>query len=56
METLCTCGIYRFYYDFFVPGEPLSDSNLKEIKKEMDKIIKMNFAISRREVTRSEVQ
>lgn len=55
-----------FYYDFYfpettdaetgetVPGRKLSDSDLKVVKKAMDKIISKNYPILREEVTREE--
>ncbi len=46
--------MYRFFYDFYVPGEPLTPEDLKKIKKEMEKIIRSNFPIRREEVTREE--
>eukprot|EP00596_Hydrurales_sp_CCMP1899_P008406 CAMPEP_0119043262 /NCGR_PEP_ID=MMETSP1177-20130426/19908_1 /TAXON_ID=2985 /ORGANISM="Ochromonas sp, Strain CCMP1899" /LENGTH=631 /DNA_ID=CAMNT_0007011001 /DNA_START=289 /DNA_END=2181 /DNA_ORIENTATION=+ len=45
-----------FYYDFYFPEKKLSDSDLKAIKKEMDKIIKANLPIRREEVTREEAR
>jgi threonyl-tRNA synthetase len=45
-----------FYYDFFFPEKKLSDTDLKAIKKEMDKIIKANLPIRREEVTREEAR
>lgn len=45
-----------FYYDFFIPEEQLSDSDLKQIKKEMDKIIKADYPIRREEVSRDEAR
>ncbi len=44
-----------FYYDFDVP-EPFSESDLKSIKKEMDKIIKQKLPVIREEVTREEAK
>ncbi len=44
-----------FYYDFHCPShnnKVLSESDLKEIKKEMDKIIKKKLPFIREEVTR----
>ena len=46
----------RFFYDFFVPGEQISLGDLKRIKKEMDRIIKSDYQIVKREVTRSEAR
>lgn len=46
----------RFYYDFYVPGEQISESDLKKIKKEMDKIIKKDLPLIREEVTREEAR
>jgi threonyl-tRNA synthetase len=47
-----------FYYDFFTADreKPLSDSDLKAVKKEMDAIIKANYPITREEVTREEAR
>eukprot|EP01032_Pedospumella_encystans_P025550 gene25550-28870_t len=45
-----------FFYDFFVPGEQISLGDLKRIKKEMDRIIKSDYHIVKREVTRSEAR
>ena len=57
-----------FYYDFYFPettdpetGETiesrkLSDADLKQIKKAMDKIISKNYPITREEVTREEAE
>jgi len=57
-----------FYYDFYFPetideetGEikasrKLSEADLKQIKKEMDNIIKKNFPIRREEVSREEAR
>lgn len=39
-----------FYYDFDLPT-PLSDKDLKAIKKEMQKIIRMNLPFIREEVS-----
>eukprot|EP00741_Cyanophora_paradoxa_P012296 tig00000169_g11882.t1 len=44
-----------FYYDFDVK-EPFQESDLKKIKKEMDKIIKRNLPITCEEVTREEAE
>jgi threonyl-tRNA synthetase len=55
INILINCAIFflcRFYYDFFFPSRQLSDQNLKSIKKEMDKIIKLNFKISKSILTR----
>ncbi|KAI5406556.1 hypothetical protein KIW84_053043 [Lathyrus oleraceus] len=41
-----------FYYDFDM--EPLTDKDLKKIKKEMDRIISKNFPLVREEVSRDE--
>lgn len=41
-----------FYYDFFMPDKQLSETDLKAIKKEMDRIIKADLPIRREEVTR----
>ncbi|OMO94365.1 hypothetical protein CCACVL1_06040 [Corchorus capsularis] len=43
-----------FYYDFDM--EPLTDKDLKRIKKEMDRIIKRNLPLVREEVSRDEAQ
>ncbi|KAK6259564.1 hypothetical protein SCA6_014038 [Theobroma cacao] len=43
-----------FYYDF--DTEPLTDKDLKRIKKEMDRIIKRNLPLVREEVSRDEAQ
>eukprot|EP00614_Pseudopedinella_elastica_P015143 CAMPEP_0172583714 /NCGR_PEP_ID=MMETSP1068-20121228/3281_1 /TAXON_ID=35684 /ORGANISM="Pseudopedinella elastica, Strain CCMP716" /LENGTH=638 /DNA_ID=CAMNT_0013377603 /DNA_START=71 /DNA_END=1987 /DNA_ORIENTATION=- len=46
-----------FYYDFFHPdGAQFSDDDLKKIKKEMDKIIKMKIPLRREEVSREEAK
>lgn len=56
-----------FYYDFYfpptisetgeeIPGRKLVDSDLKKIKKAMDKIISKNYPIIREEVSRSEAE
>jgi len=56
-----------FYYDFFfppttsetgeeIPGRKLVDSDLKKIKKAMDKIITKNYPITREEVSRDEAE
>lgn len=57
-----------FYYDFFFPetknpetGETiearkLSESDLKQIKKEMDKIISKGYPITREEISREEAE
>eukprot|EP01039_Chlorochromonas_danica_P010823 gene10823-12033_t len=46
-----------FYYDFFVPdGQQLSTEDLKKIKKEMDRIIRSNYPITREEITREEAR
>jgi threonyl-tRNA synthetase len=44
-----------FYYDFDLP-EPLTEKDLKAIKKEMTKIIKSKLPVIREEVTREEAQ
>ena len=49
-------AIRRFYYDFFFSAEPISDGNLKRIKKEMDKIIRLNLPITREEVSREDAK
>ncbi|KAI3789435.1 hypothetical protein L2E82_02230 [Cichorium intybus] len=43
---------HGFYYDFDI--EPLTDKDLKKIKKEMDRIIGRNLPLLREEVTREE--
>ncbi|CAL9083496.1 unnamed protein product [Musa textilis] len=43
-----------FYYDFDM--EPLTDKDLKRIKKEMDRIINRNLPLIREEVSRGEAQ
>uniref|UniRef100_A0ACD5Z4Q3 Uncharacterized protein n=1 Tax=Avena sativa TaxID=4498 RepID=A0ACD5Z4Q3_AVESA len=43
-----------FYYDFDM--EPLTDKDLKKIKKEMDRIIRKNLPLVREEVSREEAQ
>ncbi|KAH0650835.1 hypothetical protein KY289_031076 [Solanum tuberosum] len=43
-----------FYYDFDM--EPLTDRDLKRIKKEMDRIISRNLPLVREEVSREEAQ
>ncbi|XP_022847786.1 threonine--tRNA ligase, chloroplastic/mitochondrial 2-like isoform X1 [Olea europaea var. sylvestris] len=43
-----------FYYDFDM--EPLTDKDLKRIKKEMDRIIGRNLPLVREEVSRDEAQ
>ncbi|KAM7275559.1 hypothetical protein ACFE04_017425 [Oxalis oulophora] len=43
-----------FYYDFDM--EPLTDKDLKRIKKEMDRIISKNLPLIREEVSREEAQ
>lgn len=57
-----------FYYDFFfpettdeetgetIPSRKLSDSDLKKVKKAMDKIIGKKYPIEREEVTREEAR
>ncbi|KAK6919248.1 hypothetical protein RJ641_015152, partial [Dillenia turbinata] len=44
----------RFYYDFDM--EPLTDKDLRRIKKEMDRIIDRNLPLLREEVSRDEAQ
>jgi len=48
--------VARFYYDFFVPDEQLSESDLKRIKKEMDRIIRKDLPLRREEVSREEAR
>ncbi|CAL5083772.1 unnamed protein product [Urochloa decumbens] len=43
-----------FYYDFDM--EPLTDKDLKKVKKEMDRIIRRNLPLVREEVSREEAQ
>ncbi|KAJ3696651.1 hypothetical protein LUZ61_000356 [Rhynchospora tenuis] len=43
-----------FYYDFDM--EPLTDKDMKKIKKEMDRIINRNLPLIREEVSREEAQ
>ena len=57
-----------FYYDFYfpettdqetgetIPSRKLSDSDLKAVKKSMDKIISKNYPITREEVSREEAR
>ena len=48
---------HGFYYDFYIPADnakQLAESDLKAIKKEMDKIIQANLPMRREEVTRKE--
>eukprot|EP00607_Mallomonas_marina_P008688 CAMPEP_0182423076 /NCGR_PEP_ID=MMETSP1167-20130531/8970_1 /TAXON_ID=2988 /ORGANISM="Mallomonas Sp, Strain CCMP3275" /LENGTH=616 /DNA_ID=CAMNT_0024601717 /DNA_START=185 /DNA_END=2035 /DNA_ORIENTATION=+ len=45
-----------FYYDFYFPEKKLTDTDLKLIKKEMDKIIKADYPIRREEVSRDEAK
>lgn len=44
-----------FYYDFDMK-EPLTDKDLKKIKKEMDRIISRNIPLQREEVSREEAE
>lgn len=44
-----------FYYDFDIK-EPLTDKDLKKIKKEMQKIVKMNLPFIREEVSAEEAE
>jgi threonyl-tRNA synthetase len=44
MNSIVGYAVARFYYDFEIPDCQLSSSDLKKIKKEMDKIIKRNVA------------
>lgn len=48
--------IVRFFYDFYVPDEQISQGDLKRIKKEMDRIIKSDYQIVKREVSRTEAR
>merc|ERR1712157_710733 len=45
-----------FYYDFYMPDSTLTDQDLKNIEKEMLKIIKKNYEIRREEVSREEAR
>ncbi|CAN6479091.1 unnamed protein product [Victoria cruziana] len=45
---------HGFYYDFDM--EPLTDKDLKKIKKEMDRIIRRNLPLIREEVSRTEAR
>ena len=46
-----------YYYDFHKPsGEPITDKDLKRIKKEMDKIIKKDLPIIREVMPRAEAR
>ena len=57
-----------FYYDFFfpettdpetgetIPSRKLTDADLKQVKKAMDKIMSKNYPITREEVTREEAE
>ncbi len=45
-----------FYYDFDVSDSPLTDKDLKLIKKQMDKIIRADLPLRREEVTRDEAR
>jgi len=47
---------HGFYYDFHIPSKQLSISDLKSIKKEMDRIIKADLPLRREEVTRDEAR
>lgn len=49
-------GIYRFYYDFDIPGHQLGPSDLKKIRKEMDRIIRSDAAIRCEEVPSEEAR
>jgi threonyl-tRNA synthetase len=55
-NNLSLIAFCRFYYDFYVPGEQISDGNLQKIKKEMDRIIRSNLPVRRKEITRSEAE
>jgi hypothetical protein len=46
----------RFYYDFYFPTRQLSETDLVAIKKEMDRIIKMDLPIVREEVSRDDAR
>jgi threonyl-tRNA synthetase len=45
-----------FYYDFYVPGDPLTEKDLKPIKKEMEKLIKADLPFRREEVSREDAR
>jgi threonyl-tRNA synthetase len=57
-----------FYYDFYfpetvdeetgetIPSRKLTDADLKQVKKNMDKIVSKNYPITREEVTREEAE
>jgi len=45
-----------FYYDFYVPGDPLTEKDLKPIKKEMDRLIKADLPFRKEEVSREEAK
>ena len=47
---------HSFYYDFYVPQEPIVEDDLKAIKKEMEKIIKKDYPITREEISREEAR
>lgn len=47
----------RFYYDFFTPADrQLTPTDLKKIKKEMERIVRANYPITREEVTPEEAR
>lgn len=48
--------ILRFYYDFYVPGDQISEGDLPRIKKEMDRIISKNHPITKKEVSREDAR
>eukprot|EP00271_Cylindrocystis_brebissonii_P023535 TRINITY_DN980_c1_g1_i1.p1 TRINITY_DN980_c1_g1~~TRINITY_DN980_c1_g1_i1.p1 ORF type:complete len:815 (-),score=161.91 TRINITY_DN980_c1_g1_i1:345-2789(-) len=57
-EAQCTIGPWiakGFYYDFDLK-EPLTDKDLKKIKKEMDRIIGRNLPLRCEEVSRAEAE
>ncbi len=54
---LLTLFFLRFYYDFFTPTDrQLTPTDLKKIKKEMERIVRANYPITREEVTPEEAR
>lgn len=53
--TIGPCTETGFYYDFDVP-EPFTEKDLKDIKKEMIKIINKKLPVIREEVSREEAE
>ena len=54
---LLTLFFLRFYYDFFTPADrQLTPTDLKKIKKEMERIVRANYPITREEVTPEEAR